>query len=389
MKALVCEAEWYPKKGYQITEDEQVRKRAINGNQVWKNPKLSVKKVSDPKIGSPTEVIVKIKACGVCGSDVHMMETDDDGYIKLAYRTKFPCVLGHEFSGEVVEVGKNITKVKTGDMVSVEEIHWCGKCLACCEGYQNECLYIEDLGFTEDGAFAEYLVSDEKYVWKLNDIMEAYQDENKTYESGALIEPTGVAYEGLFSRGGGLRPGGHAVVIGSGPIGLAAIALLKTSGAAKIINFELSDIRRKLAREMGADFVYDPAALKEDNITMAQVVLEITKGTGAHMLVEAAGAGQITFPEIENAMEHGAKVIALGVTAGPSPVDMIKYQITGARIIGSIGHCGGDFPRVINLMASKRIDMTKIITSRFTLDKAVEAIKQTAKKVDAKVLVKP
>ncbi len=127
----------------------------------------------------------------------------------------------------------------------------------------------------------------------------------------------------------------------------------------------------------------------KDNISIAQAILEATNGTGAHMLVEAAGAGQITYPEIENAMEHGAKVIALGVTAGPSPIDLIKYQIAGSMIIGSIGHCGADFPRVINLMASKRIDMTKIVTSRFPLEKALEAIEQTAKKVDAKVLVKP
>ena len=389
MKALVCEADWAPRKGYQLTKDEEEKRSAINGNQVWKNPKLSVREIPNPTIKKPTDVLIRVKACGVCGSDVHMMETDDAGYIKLAYRTKFPCVLGHEFSGQVVEVGNAVKKVKLGDMVSVEEIHWCGQCLACCEGYQNQCLYIEDLGFTEDGAFAEYIVSEEKYIWKLNDIMETFNDEDITYESGALIEPTGVAYEGLFSRGGGLRPGGHAVVIGSGPIGLAAIALLKTAGAAKIINFEISDIRRKLAKEMGADYVYDPIALKKDNISIAQAILDVTKGTGAHMLVEAAGAGQITYPEIENAMEHGAKVIAIGVTAGPSPIDLIKYQISGSRIIGSIGHCGADFQRVINLIASKRIDLTKIVTSRFTLNDAVEAIKQTAKVVDGKVLVKP
>lgn len=389
MRALVCEADWFPRKGYPITKEEEAKKSAINGNQVWKNPKLSIKEISDPKINKPSDVLVKIKACGVCGSDVHMMETDEEGYIKLAYRTKFPCVLGHEFSGEVVEVGSKVKKVKTGDMVSVEEIHWCGQCMACCEGYQNQCLYIEDLGFTEDGAFAEYVVSDEKYIWKLNDIMETYQDEDMTYESGALIEPTGVAYEGLFSRGGGLRPGGHAVVIGSGPIGLAAIALLKTAGAAKIINFEISEIRRKLAKEMGADYVYNPVDLQKDNISIAQTVLEITKGTGAHMLVEASGAGQVIYPEIENAMEHGAKVIAIGITAGPSPINLVKYQIAGSRIIGSIGHCGADFPRVINLMASKRIDMTKIVTSRFSLANAVKAIEQTGKKIDGKVLVKP
>jgi threonine dehydrogenase-like Zn-dependent dehydrogenase len=318
-----------------------------------------------------------------------MMEADEAGYIKLAYNTKFPCALGHEFSAQVVDIGKDVTKVEVGDMVSIEEVNWCGKCLACCEGHLNQCQDVTDIGFTKNGAFAEYVVADEKYVWKLNDVMEAYQDEDKVYELGALVEPTGVAYEGLFSRGGGIRPGGHVAVFGSGPIGLAAIALAKTSGAAKIINFELSDIRRKLAKDIGADYVYNPLDLEKDKVTEAQVIMEITKGVGAHMLVEATGDSRAVMPQLENALEHGAKAIILGITPGAAPVDLVKYQLRGARIQGALGHCGGDFPRVISLMASKRIDMTKAITSRFPLGQALEAIEQTAKVVDGKVLVKP
>lgn len=388
MKAMICEAEWAPRPGYVLSEREKRERRASNGNQVWKNPKLSVKEIPTPKIMTPKDVIIKVKVCAVCGSDVHMMETDEDGYIKLAYNTKFPCALGHEFSGEVLEIGSEVKRVKVGDMVSIEEINWCANCAACSEGYPNQCQNIEDFGFTINGAFAEYLVSNERYIWKLNSVMEAYQDKNKVFEAGALVEPTSVSYEGLFTRGGGIRPGGHVAVFGTGPIGLAAVALAKTSGAAKIIAFEISDVRRKLAREMGADYVYDPQELKKLKTTMAQAIMDATDGAGAHLLVEATGASTIVMPEVEKALEHGAKVIILGITPNPAPVSLVNYQVRGAKIVGSSGHCG-DFQRVINLMASKRIDMTRIITNRFSLDNAVEAIKQTAKAVDGKVLVKP
>ncbi len=127
MKGMVLDAKWDPKPTYQVSEWEQTTGKAITGNAIWRNPTLGVRDWPDPK-PSPNEVLLQIQACGVCGSDMHFYETDDDNYILYPGLTKFPTILGHEFSGKVVEVGKEVTLLEVGDMVTVEEMIWCGRC---------------------------------------------------------------------------------------------------------------------------------------------------------------------------------------------------------------------------------------------------------------------
>ena len=142
----------------------------------------------------------------ICGSDVHMFETDDDGYMLLPYHLRTPVVTGHEFSGTVVAVGKEVTEFKVGDLVTAEEIQWCGECTPCRGGYWNQCRYIEDLGFTINGGFAEYAKVKAKYCWSLNSVLERYGDETTALEVGAMSEPVSVSYEGMFTRAGGFLP---------------------------------------------------------------------------------------------------------------------------------------------------------------------------------------
>ncbi|MGC9063314.1 MAG: alcohol dehydrogenase catalytic domain-containing protein, partial [bacterium] len=257
MKGLVLDAEWTPKPGYVVSDFEKTTGKAITGNSIWKNPRLEVKEVPDPTPG-PKDVVLKVKACGVCGSDVHFYETDKDNYILYPGLTKFPSVIGHEFSGEVVAVGKDVKDLKVGDMVTAEEMIWCGECVPCRNGYPNQCLNLEEIGFTINGAFAEYIVIGAKYCWKIDGIATRYGDRDKAFEAGALVEPTSVAYNGMFVRAEGFKPGGYVVVFGAGPIGLASIALAKAAGASKIVSFEVSAKRRELARLMGAEYVYNP-----------------------------------------------------------------------------------------------------------------------------------
>ena len=147
MKALVLEAEWSPKKGYALSAFEKKSGKAVTGNSVWKSPNLAIKDLKMPKPG-PDQVLIRIKACGVCGSDMHFYETDDQGYIMYPGLTKFPCALGHEFSGQIVEVGKKVKDFKKGDMVTAEEMIWCGHCTPCRNGYPNQCENLEEIGFT-------------------------------------------------------------------------------------------------------------------------------------------------------------------------------------------------------------------------------------------------
>jgi threonine dehydrogenase-like Zn-dependent dehydrogenase len=383
MKALVLSATWEPKPGYVVSDFEQKTGKAVTGNSVWRYPKLEVKEVAKP-VPAPDQVLLKVKACGVCGSDIHFYETDQDGYVMYPGLTKFPCITGHEFSGQVVAVGSAVSDFQVGDMVTAEEMIWCGYCRPCRDGFPNQCLNLEEIGFTIPGAFAEYLAVGAKYCWKLNAIMDLYHDETKVYEAGALVEPTCVAYNGIFECAGGFKPGGYVAVYGAGPIGLAAIALSKAAGAAKIMAFEVSPQRRQLALTVGADFAFDPR-----QVSAGDQIMELTNGEGVDMSVEAAGAPTKIIPEMEKSMAIAGKVVQIGRAAERVPVYLEHFQTHKAHIAGAQGHSGyGIFPNVIRLMASGRIDMTRIITARYDLDGVVQAIKQSGERRDGKIMVK-
>jgi threonine dehydrogenase-like Zn-dependent dehydrogenase len=233
MKAFVVDAEWKPKKNYRLSDDEKKRKSAVVGSQVWRNPHFEIKDVPTPAIDDD-EVLIRVKACGICGSDTHLYETDDEGYIIFSGLAKLPCILGHEFSGVVEKTGSKVVGLKVGDKVTAESIMWCGICQSCRSGHPNQCLNIELLGLSSNGAFADYIAIKEKYCWKINELEDRYPGD-KLFEIGTLIEPVGCAYNGIFVSGGGFWPGAYAIVYGAGPIGLGAVSLLKAAGASKVI----------------------------------------------------------------------------------------------------------------------------------------------------------
>jgi threonine dehydrogenase-like Zn-dependent dehydrogenase len=383
MKALVLSAKWDPRPDYVVSDFEKSTGKAVTGSSIWRHPKMEVVDVPKPKVKAD-EVLLKVKYCGVCGSDIHFYETDKDGYILYPGLTKFPTTTGHEFSGQIVEVGSEVTDFQVGDMVTAEEMIWCGHCRPCRDGFPNQCLNLEEIGFTIPGAFAEYLAVGAKFCWKLNALMDRYHDETTVYEMGATVEPTCVAYNGIFECAGGFKPGGYAAVYGAGPIGLAAISLCKAAGAAKVIAFEVSEARRKLATVMGADYVFDPR-----KVSPRQKVLEITNGEGADMNVEAAGAPSLTFPEIEGSMAFGSKTVQIGRAAERVPIYLEHFQTHKAKIAGAQGHSGyGTFPNVIRLMASGAIDTQKMITAHYSLDDVVKAIAKSGERSDGKIMVK-
>jgi len=388
MKGLLLQARWEPKKGYRPTEFELKTKKAITSSSVWRYPEITLCDLPDPKIG-PKDVLLKIKACGICGSDVHLYEKDDEGYVLYPGLARFPTVLGHEFSGVIEEVGDEVKGFKIGDMVTAEEMNWCGECIACKNGYPNHCTNLEEIGITINGGLAEYLAVKAKYCWKINNLMDIYGDEDKVYEAGALVEPTSVAYNALFVRGEGFKPGSYIVIYGAGPIGLAAIALAKSAGAAKVIVFETIKERRELAKKMGADYVFDPTDLEKKGSTPHQIVLDITGGAGADFQVEAAGVPIKTIPEMEKSLAINGKIVQIGRAAERVPIYLEALQVRRGQIYGSQGHSGHSiFQNVIRLMSSGIIDMTKIITARYDLREAVDAIKRATTRRDGKIIVR-
>jgi len=384
MKGLVLEAKWDPRPDYPLSEWESTTGKAITGNSVWRHPKLAVQDWPDPQL-RPQEVLIRVKACGVCGSDMHFYETDADGYILYPGLTKFPTILGHEFSGEVVEVGSEVATLRMGDMVTAEEMIWCGRCVPCRNGYPNQCTNLEEIGFTIPGAFANFIALDEKFCWKIDAIAERLGDRERAFEIGALTEPTCVSYNAIFSRAGGFKPGHYVSVFGAGPIGLAAVGLAHAAGASLIVAFETSAPRRELATKVGADFAYDPR-----EVPPGQLMLDLSKGEGFNFHVEAAGAPQLTVPEMEKALAVNGKIVQIGRAAERVPMYLEAFQVRHAQAFGAQGHSGYEnFPNVIRLVASGRLDLSPIITARYRLDEAVAAIARSAARADGKIIVKP
>ncbi len=384
MKGLVLDAMWEPKPDYEVSEWEKETRKAITGNSIWRHPKLEVRDWPDPTPGLK-EVLLEIHACGVCGSDVHFYETDDQDYIMYPGLTRFPTILGHEFSGKVVEVGKDVTMLEVGDMVTVEEMIWCGRCTPCRNGFPNHCLNLEELGFTIPGAFANYLAVDEKFCWKIDAIAERYGSKEMGYAVGALSEPTCVSYNAIFTRGGGFKPGAYVSVFGAGPIGLAGIGLAEAAGAGMIVAFEVSPQRLELAKKVGADYAYDPREVKP-----SEVLMDLSKGEGFDFHLEAAGVPELVVPEMEKALAINGKVVQVGRAAKKVPIYLETFQVRRSQLFGAQGHSGhANFPSVIRMVASGRLDLSPIITAHYKLDQAVDAIAKSITRADGKIMVHP
>ena len=377
MKTVVLSAKWDPKPEFKLGPKDVEGKLTYLGSWVWRYPTLNIEEKEVPEVG-PTEVLIKVKACGICGSDVHMAQADEKGYIWYPGLTAFPCTLGHEFSGVVVKAGKQAINKRTGkrytegEAVTSEEMLWCGSCRPCADGYPNHCERLEELGFTCDGAFAEFVKVDARYVWSLEELREIYSNED-VFLAGSLVEPTSVAYNAVIERGGGIRPGDNVVILGGGPIGLAAVVILKRAGASKVILSEPSKSRADLGRKMGADYVIDPS---EEDFT--EKVLEVTKGMGAKLYLEATGLPDKVFPDIEKAIWQGKQinstVVIVARSAKKIPVTGEVFQVRRASIVGSQGHSGhGTFPRVISSMASG-MNMLPLITKKISLEEVPENI---------------
>jgi threonine dehydrogenase-like Zn-dependent dehydrogenase len=389
MRGLQFSATFKPGKGYVPTAREEKEQMALFGNKIWYNPKLELvdKPIPTPK---DDEVLMKVGACGVCGSDTMFAGEDEEHYLRFSGHSKAPTIIGHEYSGEVVAVGKNVADIKTGDLIVAETMNWCGECSACRQGMVNQCERLEEIGFTLDGGFAEYLVAKEKFCFKVNDFVPIYGSKERALEIAALIEPTAVAYHGLIVRSGGFRPGSYVAVSGCGPVGLAAVALANVSGAAKVIAIDLSNERLEVAKKMGADLTLNPIELQKEGKTVAAAVMEATNGVGAMVHVEATEKLNKTVPEIENSLAVGAKVVQIGITGEKVAVSSFKFQMKDAVYSFSIGSSGhGIWSDVIRLVSSGKLDLSPMICGKYRLEDAYEAILAAKDGAPGKLIVTP
>jgi (R,R)-butanediol dehydrogenase / meso-butanediol dehydrogenase / diacetyl reductase len=324
-----------------------------------------VEEISTPEVTQGT-VKIKVEYAGICGTDLHE-------YMHKSFVTADKMILGHEFTGEVVEVGEGVTRFKSGDRVAVEPIWGCGECASCKKGNYNTCPNMESYGIHEDGGFAEYIVVKEENVFVL--------PESLSYELAALVEPTAVVLHAV--RNSEFRAGDKVAVFGAGPIGLLLSETLRAAGASKIFVVEVNEKRRELAKEMGADVVIDPS--KEDAVKMIQ---EMTNG-GVDVAYDAAGI-EVTFNSALDCTKPNGEFMVVSVFSKPVSYHPATQLITEKKITASLGY-NHIFGEVIDLLAKGSINAGPVITNKIGLDEIIEEgfDKLIEDKSECKILVSP
>lgn len=318
---------------------------------------LRLETITEP-VASKGKVKIRVEWCGICGSDLHEYVAGPifipEGTAHPLTGEKAPIVMGHEFSGQVVEVGEGVTKIKVGDRVVVEPVFACGTCSACNQGKYNLCDKMGFLGLAGGGGgFSEYVACDEHMVHKIPDSL--------SYEQGALVEPSAVALYAV--RSSQLKAGDKAVVFGAGPIGLLVIEALKAAGAAEIYAVELSPERKSKAEELGA-IVLDP---KECDVV--QEVHSRTNG-GADVAFEVTGVPPVLTQAIESTKIAG-QIMIVSIFEREAPIKPNNIVMKERTMTGIIGY-RNVFPAVISLMEKGFFPADKLVTQRIGLDEIVE-----------------
>ncbi|MFI5957351.1 alcohol dehydrogenase catalytic domain-containing protein [Cryptosporangium sp. NPDC051539] len=366
-----------------MTEDETIGRWARDASKVWRHPEWAVTDVPEPE---PTgaDLVVRVRAAGIATSTLRMTATDAEGYVRLPYRMSLPLIPGHEFAGEVVDVGPDARGFRIGDAVAAETLRACGRCAACRRGRVNACLDGRFAGFNMDGGLAEFALVPSTHARSLESLRELFPGQ-LTYEIGALCEPAAVSFVALFETDRHLRPGMSVAVFGCGPIGLAAVALARCAGATSILAFDPVPERRQIARRLGADQALPTCGSDDER---AALVSRHTRGRGFDVVVDASGSAAEVLPAIQHVLAAGGHVVHLGVGGPAAPYRPISAMAKGASHSFSMGHLGG-FDPVIALHAAGRLDLTPVIGSRRPLEDGVAALAHASERRSAKTLVVP
>lgn len=303
---------------------------------------LVYKDMPDPVIG-PEEVLVEVKACGICGSDVHGMDGSTGRRIP-------PLIMGHEASGVIREAGAQVAGWQAGDRVTFDSTIYCGKCYYCRAGRVNLCSDRRVLGvspgeYRQHGAFAEYVAVPQHILYRLPDAV--------SFVQAAMLEPLSVAFHAVSLPR--IRLGDSAVVVGAGMIGLLVVRALRLAGCGQIIALDLDEGRLALARQFGAD-----VGIRSDAEAPAKVQA-LTEGRGADLSFEVVG---IT-PAIQTALACVRKGGSLTLVGNLAPTIELPLQSVVTREIALYGSCAssGEYPACIEMLARGTVDVERLISA--------------------------
>lgn len=351
-------------RGYEVTvmSKEKMKAAVFHGH-----GELRVDEVAVPR-PKPDEVLIKVSDCGVCGTDVHIV----GGGFPVPH---VPLVLGHEFAGEVAEVGAEVEHVGPGDKATADINISCGRCYFCRHNAKMFCPHLRQLGVHTNGAMAEYVVAPAANVYLLPNSL--------SLEHASYVEPLACVIHGQDRAG--IRFGETVTIIGAGSMGLAHAALSRLRGAARVIVSEPNGARRLAAERLGADLIIDPAS--EDAV---ERVLEATDGRGADVVVEAVGSIR-TYEYALRMVRPAGRLLAFGAAPAEAEIALRPFEIFAKEltIMGSYAGTYETWSEAIDLLANGRFDPGIIIDTVRPLEEAAEMIKSLEEdKSVVKVLLK-
>ncbi len=316
-------------------------------------PGLTVTTVPKP-VAARGEVVIAVRHAGVCGTDLHIADWD----AWAQGRVQPPVVLGHEFAGEIVQVGEGVTGLSAGQIVTAEGHIVCGHCLQCRTGNSHICKNTRIIGVDRHGAFAEYISMPTSNVLPLQGI---------PTEVGAIMDPMGNAFHAVLSAD---IPGSTVLVVGCGPIGCFAVGIARAAGAARVIASDVNPRRLALAATMGAHVTVNPSA---DDVV--QTVMAETGGEGADVVCEMSGVPSALHQAFRSA-RMGGSVQLLGIPRGAVAIDLASEIIfKGITVYGVIGRKMYEtWHQMRRFLTAGLLDPRPVITHRFPLDRINDAL---------------
>jgi len=335
---------------------------------------LRLEEVEKPKVGSD-EFLVRVKAATVCASDIRIYTYGDP-------RIQAPRILGHEFAGDVEEVGAHLKNhLKVGNRVTANPNMYCGRCRYCTTGRHELCNSRYALGIDVDGAFAEYLKVPPE-AFRTGGVCEV--PDNLSYEEAALVEPLSCCLHGQELAQ--TRVGDIVAIIGAGPIGLMHVTASKAMGASKVIVSEIDDDRLREAANFGADYIINPS---KENLTSK--INQITDGNGVDVVIVAVGSPATQQQALSIAAKGGRINFFGGLPAGketvPLNTNLIHYR--EIFVFGTSSQSIYDFRRTLELVSAGVLSVKRFITHRFPLNETVKAFEMASSRAGLKVCINP
>ena len=320
----------------------------------------------DIPIFSPGQVLIKVKRLGICGSDIHAYY-DKHPYISC------PIVQGHEFSGEIAEVGDGVEGLSEGDRVTVMPQLVCGECYPCTHGNYHICNDLKVIGCQADGAAREYIPVDHRLIVKL--------PEGMSFDYGAMVEPVAVGVHAVGRLGN--VAGMNLLVLGAGPIGNLTAQSAKGLGAKSVLITDISDSRLEIAKNCGIDFTLNVAF---ENLEAK--VAEYFGPDGADAILECVGV-EDTIAVAVHLARKGTDIVIVGVFADKPSVDIGLVQDKELRMIGTLMYRAEDYRSAIDLIQADKITLEPLITKHFSFDDYPKAFEYIARHRDLtmKVLI--